>query len=74
MGARDVINPWGNEMPPWVVVGQGEPRLLTAVERNHFDAIIAELEALEEPFVVNGKLTEPSDSEGDGFLRRMTGF
>ena len=74
MGRRDLINPWGKELPPVIVVGHSEPRKLTAAERIHFDSVIAELEELEKPFVVNGELVEPADDEGDGFLRRMTGI
>ncbi len=74
MGGRDLTNPWGNEIPPVLVIDKVEPRQLTAAESSHFDTIIAQLEALEEPFVVDGKLVEPGDDEGDGFLRRMTGF
>lgn len=75
MGGRDIENPWGNEIPPWVVVGREEPKELSAQEMSAFARGENELREMEKQFEVNGVFVETEGSaDEESFYRRMTGF
>ncbi len=71
MGARDLINPWGNEMPPVVVVSRGNAVEISPILQARFEEASRKMDELEAKWIADGR---PWTDDDEAFLNRMTGF
>jgi len=70
MGARDVVNPWGNELPPVIVIGVSDAEMSADLMAD-FEESDRELTALQAKWVESGS---PWTADDESFLDRMTGL
>lgn len=71
MGARDLINPWGNEIPPVVVISRGNAVDISAKLRASFEEASRKIDESEAKWIADGS---PWTDDDEAFLNRMTGL
>lgn len=71
MGKRDLKNPWGDMLPPVVVIGVREgASTMTAQERAAFEEAERKMDEAQRNWVASGS---PWTDDQEAFLNRMTG-